>query len=104
MPAHESLQRLLDTAIFDTNGVRSGRLSDVLVDPRDGRIAYVQIALEPSGSGGWRYVVVPWSTLGVERSLAAAEEPEEARWFVKVRRETLERLARFETGAGSGRP
>ena len=27
MPVHESLQRLLDTAIFDMNGVRSGRLS-----------------------------------------------------------------------------
>lgn len=95
MPAHESLQRLLDTAIFDMDGVRSGRLSDLLVDPRDGRIEYVQIALDSSQSGGWRYVVVPWSTLGVDREPAA--EPAEARWFVRVRRETLERLARFET-------
>lgn len=104
MPAHESLQRLLDTAIFDANGVRSGRLSDVLVDPRDGRIEYVQIALEPAGSGGWRYVVVPWSTIGVDRTPVAAEKPEDERWFVKVRRETLERLARFETGTAGGKP
>lgn len=96
MPVHESLQRLLDTAIFDMNGVRSGRLSDVLVDPRDGRVEYVRIALDSSEFGSWRYVVVPWSTLGVEREPAAADGSAE-RWFVKVRRETLERLARFET-------
>jgi sporulation protein YlmC with PRC-barrel domain len=102
MSTHESLQRLLNTAIFDLNGVRSGRLADVLVDPGDGRVEYVQIALDSSVSGGERYAVVPWSTLGVSRP-AGAKGGE--RWFVNVRREALERIARLETrrsGDGQG--
>lgn len=102
MSTHESLQRLLNTAVFDLNGVRSGRLADVLVDPRDGRVDYVRIALDPSESGAWRTVVVPWSTLSIEREPAEPTESEE-RWFVKVRRETLERLARLESRTAARR-
>lgn len=95
MSTHESLHQLLNVAIFDLDGVRSGRLTDMLVDPRDGRVEYVQIALDSSGSGAPRYAVVPWSTIGVSREPAATDGRE--RWFVKVRRETLERIARLET-------
>ena len=101
MSTHESLQRLLNTAIFDLNGVRSGRLADVLVDLRDGRVEYVRIALDSPESGTWRYAVVPWSTIGVNHRPPAATDGEK-RWFVKVRRETLERIARLETGGGDG--
>lgn len=106
MSTSESLRRLLNTAIFDLDGIRSGRLADLLVDPRDGRVEFVQIALDSSRlggePGGQRYAVVPWSTLGVSRQPAGADG--EQHWFVNVRREALERIARLETRArGDGR-
>lgn len=83
----ELFTRLSGTSIRDSRGERVGRLTDLIVDVSDARLAYVRIALHPLNGGNDRFrVTVPWSIVSVDRGAGG-----ELR--VAVRRETLMRLA-----------
>jgi sporulation protein YlmC with PRC-barrel domain len=83
----EPLTRLSGTLIRDSQGEFVGRLTDLIVDVSDARLAYLSIALHPLNGGDDRFrVTVPWSIVTVERGANGGLR-------VAVRRKTLMRIA-----------
>jgi sporulation protein YlmC with PRC-barrel domain len=57
------LSRLLGTPIVDVRGMAVGHVIDILVDTKDGRVAYVQLSLEDEFERQTSKITVPWSSL-----------------------------------------
>lgn len=58
-----ALTDLLDWTARDIRGRPVGRVADVIVDPTEGRIAYMCIRLSEPGTGIEYRVTVPWSAI-----------------------------------------
>jgi hypothetical protein len=56
---------LLGTPIVDVRGMAVGHVIDILVDTKDGRVAYVQLSLEDEFERQTSRITVPWSSLFV---------------------------------------
>jgi sporulation protein YlmC with PRC-barrel domain len=57
------LSRLLGALIVDVRGIAVGHVIEILVDRKDGRIAYVQLNLEDETTQTEARITVPWSSL-----------------------------------------
>lgn len=81
---------ILSQSLVDSSGEHAGRVSDVMINRYTGRIDFVQVAVEPVGSEQ-RFIAVPWSIISPP---ANDSQP----WVIRARRDTLRKMARFETG------
>jgi sporulation protein YlmC with PRC-barrel domain len=81
----QPISALRGRRVVDPDGKAVGRIHDVLLDLRDGRIEYICIALSETAGAARREAVVPWSALRVD--LRAG------RWQVAARRSVIEDIA-----------
>jgi sporulation protein YlmC with PRC-barrel domain len=63
MEKFNSISALHNRKVVDRSGEFVGRIHDVLIDLRDGRIEYICIALRDAGVSKPTEVVVPWSAI-----------------------------------------
>jgi sporulation protein YlmC with PRC-barrel domain len=61
--AFAPISRLLGALIVDVNGATVGRVSEVLIDRKDGRIAYVQFYFPGDSARCDSMITVPWSSV-----------------------------------------
>jgi sporulation protein YlmC with PRC-barrel domain len=59
-------EELLAAQVVDCNGSRIGRLRDLMVDLRIGRIAYGVVALDGAPRLNRRLIAVPWNAMHVD--------------------------------------
>lgn len=57
------LSCLLGAPIVDVRGLAVGHVTDILVDTKDGRVAYVQLSLDDMLERQASAITVPWSSL-----------------------------------------
>jgi sporulation protein YlmC with PRC-barrel domain len=60
------VDELLESPVVDRDGGRIGRLHDLMVDLRLGRIAYALVELERVESAEERLIAVPWNAMHVD--------------------------------------
>lgn len=88
-----SAVELLNRGIRDSHGEFVGWVRELLLDLREGRIAYVRIELRFDSARGLWTLVVPWS--------AVRYEHDDDSWRVVARKATLTRLARSDVPTSS---
>lgn len=81
------VQDLIDTCIADNTGNELGRITELLVDRYEGRIAYVRILLDDDRGRRGCEVTVPWSSLRVSPHSTSV-------WQLRAGRSTLGKLQR----------
>ncbi|MCB1676153.1 MAG: PRC-barrel domain-containing protein [Halioglobus sp.] len=59
--ANLELSELLSSPVKTRDGEMVGRIQDIILNVRDGRIEYVKLAVEGSERAPQRCVAVPWS-------------------------------------------
>src|SRR5271170_3500019 len=59
-------EALLASVVVDGDGRPTGRLHDIMVDLRHGRIAYGLVALDRVGAPEERVIAVPWNAIHVD--------------------------------------
>ncbi|WP_298447461.1 PRC-barrel domain-containing protein [uncultured Marinobacter sp.] len=59
--ANIELSRLLHRSVKGRNGEVLGRIGDIILDARYGRIEYVKLIMNDDESEGEKSVAVPWS-------------------------------------------
>lgn len=79
------MQDLIGTCIADNGGNELGRVTELLVDRYEGRIAYVRILLDDDSGKRGCEVTVPWS------SLRMSQHPTSV-WQLRAGRSTLGKL------------
>jgi len=84
-PAFAALSRLIDKPVTDNQGITVGHITDILVDHRNGRIAYLQFRFDGDDRLQGRYITVPWSSIRPAATVASGVE-------LRVGRPTLEAL------------
>ena len=85
------MQDLIDTCIADIGGNELGRITELLIDRYEGRIAYVRILLDDDGNSRACEVTVPWSSLRVSPHSKSV-------WQLRAGRSTLGKLQRPDKG------
>jgi len=89
---HTSVHDCLQERLVDADGKEAGEICDLMINRQTGRVDFVRIAVDRDvAPAARRFIAVPWS---VVTPPAAAGEA----WQVRVRRKTLERMARFDAG------
>lgn len=76
-PANVELQwirasELAGTSLLGASGVRLGKIEDVIVDARDGFVAYLVIQCSTSGSAVARFTGLPWTVARFKREKGLA--------------------------------
>jgi sporulation protein YlmC with PRC-barrel domain len=84
------LRDLLDWTARDIGGRPVGRVADVIIDPAEGRVAYLSIRLNPSDTGVECRITVPWSVV------SRVSESHGDIW-IAARESTLQRLGSAST-------
>lgn len=84
MNEFETAGRLFDRQIEDPSGALVGRVEDLLVDVRSGKIEYVLITLPYQADARSETVTVPWS-------LIIASSRTRRRWRVGVDKTVIQR-------------
>lgn len=79
------LTDLLDRTTRDIQGQPVGHVADIIVDPAEGRIAYLNVRLNNAGVEESARITVPWS------AISRISEGRQDIW-IAVRRDTLLRL------------
>ncbi len=81
---------LLGSPVRNTVGTDVGKIEQLLIDPDDGQIAYVVVAVE--GTLGFREtsIAIPWDAVKVARDKDSV--------VLTVKREVLEKTPRVEEG------
>lgn len=87
-----ALSSLRSMRVLDRNGEFVGRIGDVLLDVRDGRIEYVCIHLDSTVCASPSEAIVPWSTLSMTHST-------NARWRVSAGKAVLMDIAQPASAA-----
>lgn len=94
------LWQLTDLLIWtarDVCGQPVGRVADVIVDPAEGRVAYLRIRLNPRATSADSLITVPWS------AISRLSESRQEIW-IAARRATLLQLgsapARYGPASG----
>jgi len=86
------LRNLLGKVVHDLSGAPVGAMQELLLDIADGRVTYVEIALDLDGTldneRPGSSLTVPWSALQRKSASSASAE-----WRIAAGRATLERLA-----------
>jgi len=57
------LRKLLDHTVKDAHGEKLGRIDDIIVNARDGRIEFLRLAVDSAGNSGTHLITIPWSQL-----------------------------------------
>ena len=55
------LSHLIGTPIADVDGVPVGRLTEILIDGAEGRLAYLQLTFESGSKSQTSKLTIPWS-------------------------------------------
>lgn len=86
MQKFRPLSAIHNRRVVDTGGEFVGRIHDVLLDLRDGKIEYICIALSDGESVDESEVVVPWSAM-------RRGDSGDSQWQIAARRSVLRNIA-----------
>lgn len=88
MSRFSPLRAICDREVVDPDGEPIGRIHDILLDLREGRIEYICIALEDPAAGTESLeAIVPWSALREALGDSGA-------WRVAAGKSLLQKIAR----------
>lgn len=84
------LSTLLSSPVRNTEGTEVGKIKQLLVNPRDGQIAYAVVATGGTSGFSEASIAIPWDAVRVAQDKEAV--------VLSVKREALEKAPRVEEG------